>query len=183
MLAALGMAWDWSQPSVTLRSLRVLRHNPPHRNDCPPPPRHTLWCTGLIFRTQPIPALSQTRPESPPERGPGRQDVYRGCVHGVCVRGPGACARICVGVTAGSWGCSRCRARPLPGTAGPALSPPRYPRRPAEVLFLPACHHPRPSLSLPGVVVQQKARRMARRVPGTPAPSIPRGAGPAMPFE
>lgn len=149
-------------------------------------PRHTHSGARAIFHTQRIPTLSQTRLESPPERGPGRQGVYTGSVHGVYARGPGACARIYIrglwGGEGGSWG-ARCLARHPPGTAGPTLSPARYPRRPAEVALLPARHHPRLSRCLPGAVVWRAARRAARREPRTPAPSVPRGAGPAVPFE
>lgn len=102
MLAAADMAWGWCQHSrVTLRSLRAAMALATAPERLPP---DTLWCRGPIFHTQPIPALSQTRPESPPERGSGRQSLYRGCVHGLCVRGPGGCAQICVRGHWGSWG-------------------------------------------------------------------------------
>lgn len=136
---------------------------------------HTPWCRALILHIQPIPSHSQTRPRSPIEGGLGRQSVYMGCVHR-------ACARICVRGHCG------CRVRSPSGQAapkhrGPALSLPRYPLRPAEVALLLGRHHPCPSRCLPGAAVRRAVRRAGRRVPKTPAPSVPRGAGPAVPFE
>lgn len=78
MLAALGMAWGWCQPSpVTFCPLRAAVAPPAA------PERLPLTRSGArtpIFHTEPTPALSQTHAESPPERGPGRRGACTGYV-------------------------------------------------------------------------------------------------------
>lgn len=133
MLAALGMAWGWCQPSpVTFCPLRAAVAPPASPEHLP---LHMLCCRALILHIQPIPSLLK----------PALEALLRGvwavrvCIWAVCT---GPVPEFVCGVTGGA------RASSPSGQAasehrGPALLLPRYPLRPAEVALLPA-RHPSP---------------------------------------
>lgn len=176
MLAALGMAWGWCQPSpVTFCPLRAAVAPPASPEHLP---LHMLCCRALILHIQSIPSLLK----------PALEALLRGvwavrvCIWAVCT---GPVPEFVCGVT-GVPGRARRRARPPPSTAA-LRSCCRATRsgRQRSLSSPPATPPPSPfpSRCLPGAAVRRAVRRAERRAPETPAPSVPWGAGPAMPFE